>query len=171
MKVVAEKKVRKTTRYNPVDASSPLPTEENYWRYWAIFEDGSKEVIRKTATRAYVNAYRYDYQIASGPAKGSLSGFFSFGKNPSSYGGTPIANYVIEYPFEEASSFKVEVHTYGDGTVDGQPVWTGNGIEHETVEAAESAAKDLFGRWTAVKFWRVIDSNEVFRAGNQGDAS
>jgi len=72
---------------------------------------------------------------------------------------------------EEPVTFLVQVNAYGDGEVNGEPVWTGNAIKHETFEAAEEAAKDLFGRWTAVKFWRVIDSNGVFRAGNQGDAS
>ncbi len=211
LKVIAEKKIRKTKRY--IGGG-----EEHYWRYWAVYDDGSKVVIRKTATRAYLNAYRYDHDIASGPKAGTLPACFTFGKNPSSYGNTPIATYVIEYEVEiipgfyrvecsgdcppretrvfteesgaadyaggcnqcgaphtwtrlEKVTFHVEVHTYGDGQVDGQPVWTGNQVNHETFEAAEEAAKDLFGRWTAVKFWRVIDSNGVFRAGNQGDAS
>lgn len=196
-------------------------------------------VIRKTATRAYVNAYRYDYQIASGPAADNLAAFFSFGKNPSSYGGTPIAAYVIEYEAsptleeEEAEAnadevtatgdikpgwyqivcdgdcpprehrvhtvetgrvdyaggcnhcgsthtwtpikkvtFHVEVNTYGDGTKDGEPVWTGNAVKHEAPEIAETAAKDLFGRWTAVKFWRVINSNgTVISTNYEGEAS
>ncbi len=68
---------------------------------------------------------------------------------------------------EDAVTFRVQVNTYGDG----EGVWTGNAIEHETYDAAEKAAKNLFGRWTAVKFWRVIDSEGVYRGSNLGDAS
>lgn len=50
-------------------------------------------------------------------------------------------------------SFKIEVNTYGDPP----GVFTGNLMLHDTPEKATEAAKDLFGRWTAVKYWRVID--------------
>jgi hypothetical protein len=33
-------------------------------------------------------------------------------------------------------------------------------MEYSTVEEAEQAAKDLFSRWTAVKFWRVMDADK-----------
>ena len=50
-------------------------------------------------------------------------------------------------------TFKMEVNTYGDAP----GVYTGNAIVHDTAEAATAAAKDLFGRWTAVKTWRVVE--------------
>ena len=49
-------------------------------------------------------------------------------------------------------TFKVEVNTHSCAP----GVYTGNLIEHETPEAATEAAKDLFHRWTAVKYWRVV---------------
>lgn len=51
--------------------------------------------------------------------------------------------------------YKIQVHTYGDPAGS----WSGNAVEHDTQELAEDAAKDLFMRWTAVKWWRVIDEN------------
>jgi len=52
--------------------------------------------------------------------------------------------------------YKVFVNTAGDP----EDSWATNGIDHPTVEAAEEAAKDLFMRWTAVKFWRVMDADQ-----------
>ncbi len=49
-------------------------------------------------------------------------------------------------------SIKVQVNTVSCAP----GVYTGNDIEHDTAEAAIEAAKDLAGRWTAVKYWRVI---------------
>lgn len=60
-------------------------------------------------------------------------------------------------------SFRVRVNTAGDPA----DSWAGNAIEHETAEAATEAAKDLFMRWTAVRFWRVVDENETVVATNQ----
>ena len=48
--------------------------------------------------------------------------------------------------------YHVEVKVGGDD-------WTGNRIDHATVELAEEAARDLFSRWTIVKRWRVIDDD------------
>lgn len=50
-------------------------------------------------------------------------------------------------------SYKVEVNTAGDPP----DSWAGNAITHETPEKAAAAAKDLFMRWTAVVYWRVVD--------------
>ena len=51
--------------------------------------------------------------------------------------------------------YRVEVHT-----VSCQPgAYTGNGIEHDTQEKARNAAVDLFTRWSAVEYWRVIDED------------
>jgi len=73
----------------------------SYWRYWAIYEDGSKAVIRKKATRLYANAFQYSFNINSGPTPGSLGAQFTFGKNPSKYGATPAASFVIDAPAEQ----------------------------------------------------------------------
>lgn len=59
--------------------------------------------------------------------------------------------------------YKVEVHTAGDPAGS----WAGNAIIHETAEAAEKAARDLFMRWTAVVYWRVVDTEGVVGATNE----
>lgn len=33
----------------------------------------------------------------------------------------------------------------------------GNGLEFETVDLAETYARDLFSRWTGVRKWRVVE--------------
>ena len=53
--------------------------------------------------------------------------------------------------------YRVQVNTFGDH--DG--VFTGNAMVYETADEAEAAVRDLFQRWTAVKFWRVIDENDA----------
>jgi len=62
---------------------------------------------------------------------------------------------IIEHPEREGDEyrFKVEVNTYGDP----EGSWAGNAVVHNTQQAAVDAAQDLFGRWTAVKKWRVVD--------------
>ena len=52
--------------------------------------------------------------------------------------------------------YKVFVNTHGDP----EDSWATNGKKYETAEEAEAAAKDLFMRWTAVKFWRVMDAEQ-----------
>jgi len=52
--------------------------------------------------------------------------------------------------------YRVQVNTYGDP----EDSWTGNQITHASTAQAKIAAEDLFMRWTAVKFWRVIDQND-----------
>ena len=55
--------------------------------------------------------------------------------------------------------YRVEVNTYGDKP----DAWTGNAVTYDTAEEARKYAVDLFQRWTAVKYWRVIDhSNNVY---------
>lgn len=56
----------------------------------------------------------------------------------------------------ENAIYKVFVNTHGDP----EDSWATNGKKYETAEEAEAAAKDLFMRWTAVKFWRVMDSEQ-----------
>jgi hypothetical protein len=52
--------------------------------------------------------------------------------------------------------YKVFVNTHGDP----EDSWATNGKNYETAEEAETAAKDLFMRWTAVKYWRVMDADK-----------
>ncbi len=52
--------------------------------------------------------------------------------------------------------YKVFVNTHGDP----EDSWATNAMKYDTVEAATEAAQDLFGRWTAVKFWRVMDADK-----------
>ena len=60
-------------------------------------------------------------------------------------------------------NYHVEVNTAGD-----RPgVWTGNRVDHETPVAAEEAARDLFMRWTAVRYWRVTDDDGDVIASNE----
>lgn len=158
MKVVAEAKTQEQKFAGRGDPNVPLE-DIHYWRYWAVYEDGSKAVIRKKATRLYPNAFQYDHNVNSGPKPGSLGAQFTFGKNPKSqqYGGNVIATFVIEDPTADYT-YHVQVNTYGDGTKDGEPIWTGNAVEHASDEIAAEEARSLFSRWTAVKYWRVIDS-------------
>ena len=53
--------------------------------------------------------------------------------------------------------YRLQVNTYGDP--DG--VFTGNAVTFSTADKAIEAAKDLFFRWTAVKFWRVVDETDA----------
>ena len=52
--------------------------------------------------------------------------------------------------------FRYQVNTYSDP--DG--VFSGNAVDFDTVEEATEAVKNLFQRWTAVEFWRVLDSDD-----------
>lgn len=52
--------------------------------------------------------------------------------------------------------YRVQVNTYGDP----KDSWAGNAITHASQAQAKIAAENLFDRWTAVKFWRVIDQND-----------
>ena len=56
-------------------------------------------------------------------------------------------------PVQTCRSYAAEVQTAGDGDA-----WTGNGLRFATREEAETYAKDLFSRWTAVKAFRVVES-------------
>ena len=59
--------------------------------------------------------------------------------------------------------YAVEVNTAGDKP----DSWAGNTLEFDTVKIATDYAKDLFMRWTAVRYWRVIDQNKVVHSTNQ----
>ena len=52
--------------------------------------------------------------------------------------------------------YKVFVNTHGDP----EDSWATNGKKYGTADEAEIAAKDLFMRWTAVKYWRVMDADK-----------
>jgi hypothetical protein len=59
--------------------------------------------------------------------------------------------------------YRVQVNTCGDP----EDSWAGNAITHASRAQAKIAAEDLFGRWTAVKFWRVVDQNDKVVLSNQ----
>lgn len=48
--------------------------------------------------------------------------------------------------------FKVEVIADNSGN------WVGNGLQFPSHEEAESYAKNLAWRWTAVREWRVVEA-------------
>jgi hypothetical protein len=52
------------------------------------------------------------------------------------------------------NSFKVEVITDASGT------WASNGRRFATVDAAGVYARDLAMRWTLVREWRVVESDD-----------
>ena len=54
-------------------------------------------------------------------------------------------------------SFKVEVNTFGAPADD----WPSNRLRFATKLAAEVYANDLASRWTAVREWRVVKSNDA----------
>jgi len=47
--------------------------------------------------------------------------------------------------------FKAEVIADSSGE------WVGNALTFDTREQAETYARDLFARWTAVREWRVVE--------------
>ena len=49
--------------------------------------------------------------------------------------------------------YRYQVNTYGDPA----DSFCGNAVVFATAEGAHEAVKSLFQRWTAVKFWRVVD--------------
>jgi hypothetical protein len=51
-------------------------------------------------------------------------------------------------------SWKVEVQADSTGT------WAGNGMRYQFKIEAEDAARDLEWRWTAVKAWRVVETQD-----------
>ena len=53
-----------------------------------------------------------------------------------------------------AVSFKAEVIADASGE------WVGNGLRFARREDAESYARDLASRWTAVREWRVVESKD-----------
>lgn len=60
--------------------------------------------------------------------------------------------------------YRTQVNVSGDKDED---TWTGNALLFPTLEEAEEYARDLFMRWTSVKFWRVVDENGKCHATNQ----
>ncbi len=62
--------------------------------------------------------------------------------------------------------YRVQVNTYGDP----EDSWAGNAITHASRAQAKNAAENLASRWTAVKFWRVIDQNDKVVLSSQEPA-
>jgi hypothetical protein len=54
----------------------------------------------------------------------------------------------------DAPSFKVMVLAAGETE------FVSNGLRFSTVDGASEYASDLAGRWTAVKSWYVVDTDE-----------
>lgn len=59
--------------------------------------------------------------------------------------------------------YHVEINTYS--CEPGQ--YTGNQVEYDSEEEAVQAAKDLFFRWTASKYWRVVDDDGIIIDSNE----
>lgn len=57
--------------------------------------------------------------------------------------------------------FKVEVIADNSGN------WVGNGLQFPSHEEAESYAKNLAWRWTAVRDWRVVETANEAQAHSQ----
>lgn len=51
-------------------------------------------------------------------------------------------------------SFKVEVQADSTGT------WASNGLRFATKNEADDYGRDLAGRWTSVRYWRSVESDE-----------
>ena len=60
--------------------------------------------------------------------------------------------------------YRIQVNVSGDKDED---TWTGNAVLFPTPTEADEYARDLFMRWTAVKFWRVVDENGKCHASNK----
>jgi len=61
-------------------------------------------------------------------------------------------SFILCVPAAPAPRFKVEVQADNTGT------WAGNGLTFETRELAEAYARDLAGRWMAVRAWHVVEA-------------
>jgi hypothetical protein len=57
---------------------------DSRWRYTAVDEDGSEEVVRQRATKLYLKAFMYTEPVTSGNKQG-LTRYFTFGKEPNRY--------------------------------------------------------------------------------------
>jgi hypothetical protein len=58
------------------------------------------------------------------------------------------------------TSYKPEVTTYGDPPGD----WSSNAVRMATRIEAETYVRDLFCRWTAVRDYRVVESDDPVSA-------
>ncbi len=58
---------------------------------------------------------------------------------------------------QQTGIYKVYVNTHGDP----EDSWATNAMKYDTIPIAVEAAKDLFSRWTAVKYWRVMDVTQT----------
>ena len=56
------------------------------------------------------------------------------------------------YHVESCKPYRVEVIADSSGK------YCGNGLTFPTVDKASEYARDLFGRWTLVTAWRVVDT-------------
>lgn len=64
--------------------------------------------------------------------------------------------------------YRVQVNVTTDKDED---TWTGNAVVYPTPEEAMEAARDLFMRWTLVRWWRVVDEDDkVYHTNKHGEA-
>ena len=59
--------------------------------------------------------------------------------------------------------YRIQVNTAGDPP----DSWAGNAVRFSDPDEAKGYAKDLFMRWTAVVYWRVVDENDVVQSTNK----
>ena len=60
-------------------------------------------------------------------------------------------------------AYRIEVNTAGDPPES----WAHSAIRFDDADEAHGYAKDLFMRWTAVKYWRVIDDDDNVAFSNK----
>lgn len=63
----------------------------------------------------------------------------------------------------KAKEHRIEVNTAGDPP----DSWASSAIRFTDPDEAHDYAKDLFMRWTAVKYWRVIDDDDNVAFSNK----
>lgn len=64
----------------------------------------------------------------------------------------------------EPMKYRIQVNVASDKDDD---TWTGNSVTYPTPEEAMEAARDLFMRWTAVNYWRVVDADDKVHHTNK----
>jgi hypothetical protein len=60
--------------------------------------------------------------------------------------------------FKATNTMKVEGRYKAEVIADSSGKWVGNALRFDTVDAAKEYARNLFDRWTLVREWRVIDT-------------
>jgi len=58
-------------------------------------------------------------------------------------------------PNKTEGRYKVEVIADNSGK------WCGNALRFDSIDEAKEYARDLFARWTLVREWRVVDTEDT----------